>query len=79
MKIIIHYFAMLREEARRDEETRETNATTVAALYAELTTAYGFTMPVANLRAAVNAAFVAMDTPLKDGDEVTFIPPVAGG
>ena len=79
MKVTIHYFAMLREQARRDTETRETNAATVAELYAELTQAHGFTMPAGNLRAAVNDALVRMDTPLKDGDEVTFIPPVAGG
>jgi molybdopterin converting factor small subunit len=70
---------MLREQARRDEETRQTNAPTVAALYAELTRVYQFTMPAQSLRAAVNGAFVAMDTVLHDGDEVTFIPPVAGG
>jgi molybdopterin converting factor small subunit len=75
MKVTIHYFAMLREEARRDSEVRTTTATTPRQLYAEL----GFSMPVTNLRAAVNDAFVAMDTPLNDGDEITFIPPVAGG
>lgn len=75
MKVTIHYFAMLRDEARRDSEVRTTNALTPRELYAEL----GFTMPVRNLRAAINDAFVGMDTPLKDGDEVTFVPPVAGG
>jgi len=64
MKVTIHYFAMLREEARRDSEVRTTTATTPRQLYAEL----GFSMPVTNLRAAVNDAFVAMDTPLNDGD-----------
>ncbi|MDQ7029454.1 MAG: molybdopterin converting factor subunit 1 [Ardenticatenia bacterium] len=28
---------------------------------------------------AVNAQYVSLDTPLRDGDEVAFIPPVAGG
>lgn len=79
MTIRVCYFAMLREQARRDEETRETGATTVAALYAELAKAYQFTMPAQSLRSAVNGAFVAMNTTLHDGDEVTFIPPVAGG
>ena len=79
MTIKICYFAMLREQARRDEETHQTDAATVAALYAELAQAYSFTVPVTALRAAVNGAFVALDTGLRDGDEVTFIPPVAGG
>ena len=73
--VTIHYFAMLREEARRDSEIRTTSATTPRELYAEL----GFSVPVTTLRAAVNEALVAMDTALKNGDEVTYIPPVAGG
>jgi len=32
-----------------------------------------------NLRAAVNQGMVGMDTPIKDGDEVAFFPPVTGG
>jgi sulfur-carrier protein len=30
-------------------------------------------------RAAVNQAVAAADTPVKDGDEVAFFPPVTGG
>jgi molybdopterin converting factor small subunit len=75
MTVTVHYFAMLREQARRDSETRVTNAGTPRELYTEL----GFTLPAGNLRVAINDAFVAMDARLNDGDEVTFIPPVAGG
>jgi molybdopterin synthase sulfur carrier subunit len=32
-----------------------------------------------NLRAAVNQSVAAADTPLSDGDEVAFFPPVTGG
>lgn len=28
---------------------------------------------------AVNREFATLDTPLKEGDEVAFVPPVAGG
>ncbi|NQU11501.1 MoaD/ThiS family protein [bacterium] len=70
---------MLREQAKREAETRSTTAPTAGALYAELTQLYRFTMPAINLRVAINGEFVAMDTPLSDGAEVTFIPPVAGG
>ncbi len=79
MKVTIHYFAIIRDEAKRDRETRTTSATTLDALYAELVQAYGFTIPIGKLRVAVNDAFVTMDAKLRDGDEVTFIPPVAGG
>jgi len=79
MKVTVHYYAMLREQARRDVEQRETTASTAAELYADLSRLHGFTMPVANLRVAVNGAIVGMDAVLRDGDDVTFIPPVAGG
>jgi molybdopterin converting factor small subunit len=75
MKVTIQYYAMLREQAGRNVETRTTTAATPRALYMEL----GFTLPVTSLRAAVNGSFVALDSTLKDGDEVAFIPPVAGG
>jgi len=32
-----------------------------------------------NLRAAVNQDIATADTPLRDGDEVAFFPPVTGG
>jgi sulfur-carrier protein len=79
MTITVCYFAMLREQAHRDEETRQTSAATVSTLYAELARAYQFTIPETALRAALNGAFVPLNTALHDGDEVTFIPPVAGG
>ena len=79
MTIKILYYAILCEQAGRAEESRPTNAATVGELYAELAHAYPFTLPLKSLRAAVNGAFVAMNTGLHNNDEVTFIPPVAGG
>jgi molybdopterin synthase sulfur carrier subunit len=32
-----------------------------------------------NLRAAVNQQMVSLDSPVTDGDEVAFFPPVTGG
>jgi molybdopterin synthase sulfur carrier subunit len=31
------------------------------------------------LRVAINHAFAAPDTPLADGDELAFLPPISGG
>ena len=79
MRVTVHYFAMLREQARREAEARDTNAATAAELYAEVARVHGFTLTSANVGAAVNDAIVAMDAKLHDGDTVTFLPPVAGG
>jgi len=78
-RVQLHYYALLREEAGRQAETVDTTAATPAALYAELAARHGFRLPAAQLRVAVNAAFSDWDTVLRDGDQVVFIPPVAGG
>jgi molybdopterin converting factor subunit 1 len=75
----VQYFAILREQRGLDCETLETAAATPAALYDELRARHGFTLPGDRIRAAVNDAFVAGTAPLRAGDRVVFIPPVAGG
>ena len=79
IQVHIQYFAILREQRGLAEETRETDAGDAAALYSELAEAYAFTLPVDRLRAAVNGEFVAWPGPIKAGDKIVFIPPVAGG
>lgn len=78
-KVRLQYYALLREQAGRQSETVDTKAATPAALYAELARRHGFRLPASQLRVAVNAAFSDWDRELRDGDEVVFIPPVAGG
>jgi len=75
----VQYFALLREQAGRSDESLSTSARTPAELYAELTTKYGFTLPHEMLKVAVNAEFGDWNQPLQGGDAVVFIPPVAGG
>ena len=75
----VQYFALLREQRGLSHETLTSAAPDAAALYAELAARHGFTLPVARLRAALNGEFAPWPAPLKDGDEVVFIPPVAGG
>jgi molybdopterin converting factor subunit 1 len=79
LRVKLRYYALLREQAGRPSETVDTTATTPAALYAELATRHGFRLPVSQLRVAINAAFCDWQRPLEDGDEIVFIPPVAGG
>lgn len=78
-RVHLRYYALLREQAGRQAETVETAAQTPQALYAELAERHGFLLPQAQLKVAVNAAFTDWSSRLKDGDEVVFIPPVAGG
>ena len=77
--ITVRYFAILREQRGVSQETLSTAAATPAALYEELRARHPFTLPGDRVRAAVNDAFVAADAPLRDGDRIVFIPPVAGG
>ena len=78
-RVNLQYYALLREQAGRRAETLDTAAETPAALYAELAGRHGFRLPASQLKVAVNAAFVDWERRLEDGDEVVFIPPVAGG
>jgi molybdopterin converting factor subunit 1 len=79
MQLSIQYFALLREQRGLTEETLVTAACTPAALYEALRARHGFTLPADRIRAAVNGEFAAADAPLRDGDTIVFIPPVAGG
>jgi len=78
-EIRVQYYALLREQAGRSDETLSTTSRTPRELYAELRARYPFTLPVEMLRVAVNAEFGDWAQPLKPGDAVVFIPPVAGG
>jgi len=77
--VTVQYFAILREQRGLTQETLATSAATPAALYDELRARHPFTLPADRVRAAVNDEFVAAAAPLRDGDRVVFIPPVAGG
>ncbi len=79
MRVNLRYYALLREQAGRQSEAVDTSAATPAALYAELAARHGFRLPASQLRVADNAAFCDWERPLEDGDEIVFIPPVAGG
>jgi molybdopterin converting factor subunit 1 len=77
-RIQVEYFAILREHVGREREHLATEAATVGELYAELDSRYAFP-PLGQLKVAVNDEFRDWTAPLRDGDFVVFIPPVAGG
>jgi molybdopterin converting factor subunit 1 len=79
MKLRVQYYALLREQAGRSEETVETAARTPQQLYAELAARHPFSLGVESLRVAINSEFGDWGQMLSEGDAVVFIPPVAGG
>ena len=80
MKTIrLQYFAILREKRGQPEESRQTSASSPAELYDELKAEFHFPLAKHQLRVAINGEFSAMDASLSEGDEIVYIPPVAGG
>ena len=81
MQVRIRYFAGLREATKIEGETLDlpddATAADVRALLGERYPALARLLPPCAV--AVNRAYVAADAPLRDGDELVFIPPVGGG
>jgi molybdenum cofactor guanylyltransferase len=78
-RIKVQYYAILREQAGRSDESIVTGANTPHDLYNELRSRYPFSLAPEMLRVAVNNEFGEWSQRLADGDSVVFIPPVAGG
>jgi len=83
--ITLLYFARLREAlgSGREELALPSGISTLGALRTHLAQrgdAWAKEMAGGrNLRAAVNQDIATADTPVKDGDEIAFFPPVTGG
>jgi len=81
MRIEVLYFAVLRERVGRDGETLELPAgskvrqatAAIAALHPEIASF------LPRVQSAVNRTVVFGDHPLREGDELAFLPPVSGG
>lgn len=78
MSVTVLYFASLRDAAGCSSEAVPLPAS-LHALYEALRVRHGFSLPAGKLRVAVDGEFAAWDSPLRDGSEVAFIPPVSGG
>ena len=76
MTIKVRFFASLRESVKLNEvDIGCTEAQTPQSIWAQLTTE---SQPD-NLLCAINQEYSTLDTPLNDGDELAFFPPVTGG
>jgi sulfur-carrier protein len=75
--ITVQYFARLREDLGRDGDqvVASEGIATVADLWRHL----HHEAPPPRLMAAVNQSHARLDSPVADGDEVAFFPPVTGG
>lgn len=78
-RVSVRLFALLREQAGRSEWDTVTACTTPAELYRSLQQELPLTLDAGLVRVAVNGAYADPQRPLQDGDQVVFIPPVAGG
>ncbi|HEY3883866.1 MAG TPA: molybdopterin converting factor subunit 1 [Vicinamibacterales bacterium] len=81
MHVRIRLFARLRELTGASELTRNLDGAPTAAdawagLVGDFPALAGYTRSVS---CAVNEEYARMGTPLQDGDEVAFLPPVSGG
>lgn len=79
VKVNVRYFALLREESGLSSETIDTQAKDTGSLYLELKERFQFSLGKNQLKVAINDSFVDWQTNLKDGNEIIFVPPVAGG
>ncbi len=75
MSIQVKFFASLREQVGLND-TEINAATTVSDAWSQAT---GQQDLPARILVAVNLDYATLDTPIKDGDEVAFFPPVTGG
>ena len=77
MAIEVRYFASLRERMGRAEDRLAADrAATVSAVWRQVS---GDSAVPTHILCAVNMQYVDPETPVKDGDEVAFFPPVTGG
>ena len=81
MRVTVRLFARLRDIAGASELARDIAAgATIGSVWRQLATEYPALGPYErSISSAVNADYARMDTLLRDGDEIAFLPPVSGG
>jgi molybdopterin converting factor subunit 1 len=81
MRVTVACFARLRDLAGLREWPCELppGATVQSAWNALAAHAPAVDVMRTTISCAVNAEFATMDTPIREGDEVAFLPPVSGG
>lgn len=78
-EIQLRYFAIVREQTQKSSETVHTDCNTVGELFLELKSKYKLTSEISDIRFALNQNYVERDASIRGGEQIVFIPPVAGG
>ena len=76
MNITVKYFASLREQLGKSEETLTLDETTPIS---EVWQSVSGIPDSENILMTINMEYVKSDAIVKDGDEIAFFPPVTGG
>ena len=81
MRVTVRLFARLHDITGSAELAREiAPGATIGNVWRQLAAEYPGLGPYErSISSAVNADYAPMDTELRDGDEVAFLPPVSGG
>lgn len=81
MRVTVRLFARLRDIAGASELTREIGSgATVGMVWKTLASEFPeLAQYERSISSALNADYARMDAPVRDGDEVAFLPPVSGG
>ncbi|BDS07963.1 hypothetical protein NT6N_30030 [Oceaniferula spumae] len=77
--ITLSYFAQLRELSGTDNESHTTDSVTPAGVFEEVRAKYQMPLKRKGMMVAVNGDFTDWNHRLTEGEELVFIPPVAGG
>ena len=80
MKVSVRFFALYRERAGVSQtEVELPEGSTPEELLRRLRSVYT-SLPLSDsVLIAVNSEYASLGAPLREGDEVAFIPPVSGG
>ena len=81
MRVTVRLFARLRDVAGASELARDLpSGATIGDVWRQLAQEFpelaGYERSISS---AVNADYARMDQPLRDGDEIAFLPPMSGG
>ena len=77
--VTIRYFALVGPRRGTQTEPYETEAGTARQLLHEIQAGGIIPLTTHIVKAAVNDQFVDWDAPIREGDQITLLPPFSGG